>query len=173
DGAEPPPPEALPGSINTLMNYQAIRLDGPTWAADLDSLVKKLEGILATHGTRGHVEYPTRCDHVARILQDDEIHKYMQNLIGWEVVHRRIPGESKSRRELAKTFKFASFPKAVEFMRCAAEQIEKMNHRPEWTNIWINVIVQLSTWNIGHEVSVLDFELAMYLESLYRERFEA
>ncbi len=54
----------------------------------------------------------------------------------------------------------------------ASIYIEKVNHHPKWENLWINLVVHLSTWNIGYKVSALDFDLAFYLDSLFNTSYK-
>ena len=43
---------------------------------------------------------------------------------------------NKSGNCLQKEFKFKNFPEAMSFMYRAAFEAEKMNHHPEWKNIY-------------------------------------
>ncbi|MDQ7990728.1 MAG: 4a-hydroxytetrahydrobiopterin dehydratase [Candidatus Dactylopiibacterium sp.] len=64
---------------------------------------------------------------------------------------------------LTKTFRFAGFREAFDFMTRAAEAAEALNHHPEWMNVYDRVEVRLTT----HEVkglTELDFRLAEALE---------
>jgi pterin-4a-carbinolamine dehydratase len=65
-------------------------------------------------------------------------------------------------------YEFKSFLDAVHFMNTAARFIDQRDHHPEWTNIWRTLIVRLTTWDIGWKQSVLDVEVAAYLDQLYR-----
>jgi pterin-4a-carbinolamine dehydratase len=42
-------------------------------------------------------------------------------------------------------------------------------HHPDWENIWINVLVWLTTWDIGHRPSYKDVRLAEHLDAVYRD----
>jgi pterin-4a-carbinolamine dehydratase len=42
-------------------------------------------------------------------------------------------------------------------------------HHPAWENIWRNVMVRLTTFDIGNQPSVSDIRLAEYLDELYRQ----
>ncbi|MCO6486140.1 MAG: 4a-hydroxytetrahydrobiopterin dehydratase, partial [Saprospiraceae bacterium] len=46
---------------------------------------------------------------------------------------------------LVRTFAFASFREAFAFMTEVALAAEKMDHHPEWTNVYNRVSVRLST----------------------------
>jgi pterin-4a-carbinolamine dehydratase len=88
-------------------------------------------------------------------------------LPAWRVVSRAIGAVKKV--ELMRTYEFESFYDAVHFMNSAARFIDRIDHHPEWTNIWRTIVVYLTTWDIGHKPSMLDVDLAAYLDGLYRE----
>ena len=88
-------------------------------------------------------------------LTDSEISELLANLPGWTVV------EAKLHRE----YKFADFTYAFGFMATAATAIEKMNHHPEWFNVYNKVIVDLTTHDAGG-ISRKDFTLAAKLEEI-------
>ena len=67
--------------------------------------------------------------------------------------------EVDGRDAIVKTFKFKSFVDAWGFMSKAAIQAEKMNHHPEWFNVYNRVEVTLTTHDAGG-VSALDVKLA-------------
>ena len=65
--------------------------------------------------------------------------------------------------KLHKEFVFPDFAAAMAFMQTAAEVAEKMDHHPEWCNIYNKVTVDLTTHIVGG-ISSLDFELAKNME---------
>lgn len=65
---------------------------------------------------------------------------------------------------LEKTFEFRDFVAAFGFMTRVAIHAEKMNHHPEWFNVYNKVIVRLSTHDAGNMVTELDFALAQIME---------
>jgi len=65
--------------------------------------------------------------------------------------------------KLIKTFKFKSFIRAFGWMSQIAIWAEKLNHHPEWCNIYNKVEVQLTTHDVGG-ISELDFKLAEKME---------
>ena len=65
--------------------------------------------------------------------------------------------------KLIKTFKFKSFIRAFGWMSQIAIWAEKLNHHPEWCNIYNKVDVQLTTHDVGG-ISELDFKLAGKME---------
>ena len=65
--------------------------------------------------------------------------------------------------KLTKTFKFKSFIRAFGWMSQIAIWAEKLNHHPEWSNVYNKVEVQLTTHDVGG-ISELDFKLAEKME---------
>ena len=65
--------------------------------------------------------------------------------------------------KLTKTFKFKSFIRAFGWMSQIAIWAEKLNHHPEWFNVYNKVVVQLTTHDAGG-ISELDFKLAEKME---------
>jgi 4a-hydroxytetrahydrobiopterin dehydratase len=70
-----------------------------------------------------------------------------------------IPGWKRAGGKLHRSFLFADFPEAFAFMARAALAAEKMDHHPDWSNVWNKVTVDLSTHDAGG-ITLLDFELA-------------
>ena len=60
---------------------------------------------------------------------------------------------------LHKTFVFDDFNQAIDFMRSAAPAIDKLNHHPEWTNVYNKVMVKLTTHDAGNVVTEKDRKL--------------
>ena len=69
--------------------------------------------------------------------------------------------------KLIKTFQFKDFNEAFGWMTRAALAAEKMNHHPEWTNIYNRVEVKLSTHDAGDIVTDRDRKLAEIMDKLY------
>ena len=70
------------------------------------------------------------------------------------------------RDAIAKTFKFKSFIDAFSWMSRIALKAEKMNHHPEWFNVYNRVEVTLTTHDVGG-LSALDVKLADYMDTNY------
>ena len=60
---------------------------------------------------------------------------------------------------IVRNFKFRSFNEAFGFMSRAALAAEKMDHHPEWSNVYDRVEVRLTTHSAGG-LTALDVELA-------------
>jgi 4a-hydroxytetrahydrobiopterin dehydratase len=67
--------------------------------------------------------------------------------------------------KLTREFQFGNFVQAFAFMTGAALQAEKMNHHPEWSNVYNKVRVQLVTHEAGG-ITERDFELARKMNGL-------
>jgi 4a-hydroxytetrahydrobiopterin dehydratase len=85
--------------------------------------------------------------------------KLLAELEGW--------AEAKGRDAITKTFQFKSFNQAWGWMNRVALVAEKMDHHPEWTNVYGRVEVTLSTHDAGG-VTQLDIDLARKMEGFNR-----
>ncbi|MEM6820260.1 MAG: 4a-hydroxytetrahydrobiopterin dehydratase [Pseudomonadota bacterium] len=65
--------------------------------------------------------------------------------------------------KLAKSFRFSDFVAAFGFMSKVALVAEKMDHHPEWYNVYNTVKVQLTTHDAGG-ITAKDFELAAAMD---------
>ena len=88
-------------------------------------------------------------------LNDDQIDARLGELSGW----RRGDGC------IERMFEFDDFVAAFGWMTCVALVAERMNHHPDWTNVYSTVEVSLSTHDAGG-VTDLDFELAAAMDRL-------
>jgi 4a-hydroxytetrahydrobiopterin dehydratase len=66
---------------------------------------------------------------------------------------------------ISKKFVFEDFNEAFGFMARAALVAEKLNHHPEWFNVYKNVKVTLSTHEAGG-VTDLDLQLAEAMDKI-------
>ena len=88
-------------------------------------------------------------------LSQIQIDEELKSLPGWSVVSEK----------LHKEFEFDSFNQAFGFMTRAAMEIEKMNHHPEWFNVYNRITVELTTHDAGG-ITKNDVNLAKILNSL-------
>ena len=82
----------------------------------------------------------------------------LKELPGW----RAADG---GREAVFKSFKFADFNAAFGFMTRVALMAERMDHHPEWSNVYDRVEITLSTHDAGG-VSARDVTLAHFIDSL-------
>ncbi len=68
-----------------------------------------------------------------------------------------------NRDAITKTFKFTNFVDAFGWMTRMAIIAEKMNHHPEWSNVYNRVEVTLTTHDVDG-LSALDAELAQKMD---------
>ena len=71
-----------------------------------------------------------------------------------------------SKNKLYKKFQFKDFSEAFAFMTRVAIEAEKMNHHPEWKNVWNTVELWLSTHDAGDIVTDKDRKLAGKIDAL-------
>ena len=67
---------------------------------------------------------------------------------------------------LKRNFKFEDFIEAWSFMTKVAMIAEKMNHHPEWSNVYNKVEIKLTTHDKGNTVTDKDRELAKKIDEL-------
>jgi len=88
-------------------------------------------------------------------LLDDARSALLNN--GWSMVD--------GRDAIHKTFQFKNFVEAFGFMTKTAIWAEKLNHHPEWSNVYKTVNVTLTTHDTGG-LSELDGKLAAKMDQL-------
>ncbi len=66
---------------------------------------------------------------------------------------------------IGRTFKFDDFSQAFAFMTRVALLAEKMDHHPEWSNVYNKVEIELTTHDAGG-LSMLDMKMARAIEKL-------
>ncbi|MFT6881307.1 MAG: 4a-hydroxytetrahydrobiopterin dehydratase [Marinoscillum sp.] len=68
--------------------------------------------------------------------------------------------------KLTRTFEFNNFIEAFGFMTSVAIIAEKMNHHPNWSNVYNKVSFELNTHDAGDTVTDKDRELATAIDQL-------
>lgn len=76
-----------------------------------------------------------------------------------------IPGWSLQGGRLVREFRFAGFVEAFGFMARVALLAERMNHHPDWSNVYNRVTIALHTHDLG-ALSTWDFELARQINAV-------
>jgi len=85
--------------------------------------------------------------------------------IGADAALARLPGWSKlpgERDAIQRTFKFKDFNAAFGFMTRVALMADKLDHHPEWFNVYNRVEVTLATHD-ADGVTELDVQLAGFM----------
>jgi 4a-hydroxytetrahydrobiopterin dehydratase len=67
---------------------------------------------------------------------------------------------------LYKSFDFKNFSEAFAFMTRVALEAEKMNHHPEWKNVYNKVEIWLCTHDAGDIVTEKDKKLAKAIDAI-------
>ncbi len=90
-------------------------------------------------------------------LGDDEVRARLSELSEWKLLDGKLFRE----------FRFADFVAAFGFMSRCALVAERMDHHPEWSNVYNRVSVSLVTHDC-QGLSERDFALARRMEELYQ-----
>jgi 4a-hydroxytetrahydrobiopterin dehydratase len=88
-------------------------------------------------------------------LSDDERQSALASLQGWSLVE--------GREAISKRFQFKDFNAAFSFMTRVAMMAEKLDHHPEWANVYRMVDVTLATHDAGG-LTGLDIQLATFMD---------
>jgi 4a-hydroxytetrahydrobiopterin dehydratase len=91
------------------------------------------------------------------VLTDAELDAALTGLTGWK--------KSAEKPAIEKTYKFRDFVEAFGFMSKVALLAEKLDHHPEWFNVYRTVEITLTTHDSGG-VTELDIKLAGQIEAL-------
>jgi 4a-hydroxytetrahydrobiopterin dehydratase len=90
-------------------------------------------------------------------MTDQQLTAALTQLPLWRIVQRD------SQSVLHRTIRFADFPIAISFMVAAACDIEKLNHHPEWRNVYNRVEIDLITHD-DNAITEKDLQLAALLD---------
>lgn len=94
---------------------------------------------------------------MAERLTESAFRAELETLPQWQL--------AEGREAIARTFQFTDFSEAFGFMARVALAAEKMNHHPEWFNVYRTVEVVLATHDAGG-LTELDFRLARKMERI-------
>ena len=89
------------------------------------------------------------------VLPDEQVQASLADLPGWELAAGKLHRE----------FRFGDFSRAFGFMAAAATFAEKLDHHPEWSNVYDRVTVDLVTHDAGG-ITELDVRLATRMSEL-------
>ena len=151
-GSEPAPADvlALPG-VHLHSYGKAARPDRKVGhvtvvgadEAERDRRLTALRQVLAGSGVRPRADYR---DHGGTDMTPD----------GWDEADGRL------RREL----RFGNFSEAWAFMSRVALLAEKMDHHPNWSNVWNTVTIELTSHDAGNTVTDRDRRLAEAINAI-------
>ncbi len=94
---------------------------------------------------------------MSSLLSESERADLLSALDGWAMVE--------GRDAIRKRFAFDDFVEAFGWMTRVALVAERMNHHPDWSNVWNTVTVDLVTHSAGG-ITDLDAELARAMTAL-------
>ena len=89
-------------------------------------------------------------------LSTKEIRTGLCHLDGWSLV----------KGNLHRTFEFKDFKQAFVFMKRVALAADRMDHHPNWSNVYNKVTINLSTHSAGG-LTKNDFELAGKIQKIH------
>ncbi len=89
-------------------------------------------------------------------LSEDEIESRLRDLPGW----------SRAADKLHRELRFPDFSTAFAFMTRVAFVAERMDHHPDWSNVYNRVTIDLQTHDVGG-LSQLDFDLAAEISRIH------
>jgi 4a-hydroxytetrahydrobiopterin dehydratase len=92
-------------------------------------------------------------------LDDAQLGHALAGLQGW----------GGSQLAIERTLTFATFADAMAFMQACMPAIERLDHHPEWSNIYNRVTIRLRTHDAGDRVTGTDIELARILSGIASE----
>ena len=96
---------------------------------------------------------------MAELLDDDARTKALTELEGWT--------HEPDRGAIQKTFRFKTFDEAFAWMTRIAIAAEKLDHHPEWSNVYNRVEVTLTTHD-AKGLTDLDVQLARTMDACAR-----
>jgi 4a-hydroxytetrahydrobiopterin dehydratase len=88
-------------------------------------------------------------------LSGNELEELVKGMNGWEL----------NEGKLQKSFRFSDFIEAFGFMTRIALEAEKINHHPEWSNVYNTVTIKLSTHDAGG-ITDYDVKLANIIDKI-------
>lgn len=93
---------------------------------------------------------------MAERLDSSKLTQEVQSLDGWQLDDQKI--------SIHKNFKFKDFNQAWAFISRIALLAEKMDHHPEWHNVYNRVSIILTTHDAGG-ITELDIKMAKKIET--------
>ena len=93
-------------------------------------------------------------------FSEEDIIKNLKKIDGWTVKDDLL--------SIFKTYIFKNFKEAFSWMTSVSIEAERLDHHPEWSNVYNKVAVNLST----HDVSGLskkDIELASFMDQEFKK----
>jgi len=99
-------------------------------------------------------------------LNFDSEKKFFSEISPSHVSRPGAGGWEEKDNALYRKFQFTDFSQAFGFMTRVAMEAEKMDHHPNWSNVWNTVEIWLNTHSAGNTVTDKDRELARRIDKL-------
>lgn len=93
------------------------------------------------------------------VLSEEQIAKEIEQMPEWRV----------DEGQLKATYTFADFRTAFAFITLIAIEAEKVDHHPEWTNVYNRVDFAFATHDAGNKITDLDTAMARYISRTARK----
>lgn len=91
------------------------------------------------------------------VLNERALGDALSNLPDWQIVD--------TNKAIKREFKFKNFNEAFGFMTRAAMMAEKLDHHPEWFNVYNRVEVTLTTHS-ANGITELDIKMAKFMDKI-------
>ena len=91
---------------------------------------------------------------------------YMDSLMDNKILEEGGWTVASDGHSAGKTYRFPSFSAAIAWMESLVDQIDALNHHPEWQNVYNRVEVRLTTHDAG-TLTELDTQLARVLDQSF------
>ncbi len=98
--------------------------------------------------------YAPKVEHITA----ERLSELMAGLPDWQLAGEQV---------ITREFEFPDFGRAMAFMTAIAIRADRIDHHPEWSNVYRKVVVKLTTHS-AHGLTNLDFELAAYMDEVAR-----
>lgn len=70
--------------------------------------------------------------------------------------------------QLVNTFTFSDFSEAFGFMTRVAMLVDRLDHHPEWSNVYNKVEIRLCTHDAGNKITEKDRHLAAEIDKIVK-----
>ena len=97
---------------------------------------------------------------MGKLIEADALEEQLKALPGWQL--------DAAGKSLSKSFVFADFSACFGVMSRIALAAEKLDHHPDWSNVWNRLDIRLSTHDAGG-LTGLDMQLARQIDQLAKE----
>lgn len=178
-GAKIPPADKLPPSISALTQKQAVEIRDAYWDHDIKLVLEQLKLVTGTGqkndrsftSSSSSGVYPIPPPEKPDPISEEKLKVALdESLSNWNKVVSPLPEDrTRVRVEIFREYKFKTFLDAIGFMNQVAPGCEIALHHPRWENLWGTVRVYLTTWDIDHQISDRDIQLAKYFDNAFSD----